>query len=156
MPDGPLFLADTAMNVDPSAEDLVKITEASVDLVARFGIEPKVALLSHSNFGTSNAGSAKKMRKASELLREKYPELQLDGEMHVLSALNPALRDTIYSQANLQGRANVLVMPNLDSAQYRYGSNPLINGCPADRPVYQWFSQTCTHCHSIGFLAGNL
>ena len=67
MPDGPLFLADTAMNVDPSAEDLVKITEASVDLVARFGIEPKVALLSHSNFGTSNAGSAKKMRKASEL-----------------------------------------------------------------------------------------
>ncbi len=61
------------------------------------------------------------MRKASELLREKYPELQLDGEMHVLSALNPALRDTIYSQANLQGRANVLVMPNLDSANIAMG-----------------------------------
>ena len=121
MPDGPLFLADTAMNVDPSAEDLVKITEASVDLVARFGIEPKVALLSHSNFGTSNAGSAKKMRTASELLRKKYPELQIDGEMHVLSALNPALRDTIYSQANLEGRANVLVMPSLDSANIAMG-----------------------------------
>jgi malate dehydrogenase (oxaloacetate-decarboxylating)(NADP+) len=121
MPDGPLFLADTAMNVDPSAEDLVKITEASVDLVARFGIEPKVALLSHSNFGTSNAGSAKKMRTASELLRKKYPELQIDGEMHVLSALNPALRDTIYAQANLEGRANVLVMPSLDSANIAMG-----------------------------------
>ena len=121
MPDGPLFLADTAMNVDPSAEDLVKITESSVDLVARFGIEPKVALLSHSNFGTSNAGSAKKMRTASELLRKKYPELQIDGEMHVLSALNPALRDTIYSQANLEGRANVLVMPSLDSANIAMG-----------------------------------
>ena len=121
MPDGPLFLADTAMNVDPSAEDLVKITEASVDLVARFGIEPKVALLSHSNFGTSNAGSAKKMRTASELLRKKYPELQIDGEMHVLSALNPALRDTIYSQANLEGRANLLVMPSLDSANIAMG-----------------------------------
>ena len=121
MPDGPLFLADTAMNVDPSAEDLVKITEASVDLVARFGIEPKVALLSHSNFGTSNACSAKKMRTASELLRKKYPELQIDGEMHVLSALNPALRDTIYAQANLEGRANVLVMPSLDSANIAMG-----------------------------------
>jgi malate dehydrogenase (oxaloacetate-decarboxylating)(NADP+) len=64
-----------------------------------------VALLSHSNFGTSNTASAKKVREASELLRNKHPDLQLDGEMHVLSALNPMLRDTVYAQANLQGRA---------------------------------------------------
>ncbi|MCS5594041.1 MAG: NADP-dependent malic enzyme [Porticoccaceae bacterium] len=121
MPDGPLFLADTTMNIDPTAEELVKITEASIDLVARFGIEPKVALLSHSNFGTSNTASAKKVREASELLRNKHPDLQLDGEMHVLSALNPMLRDTVYAQANLQGRANVLVMPNLDSANIAMG-----------------------------------
>ena len=121
MPDGPLFLADTTMNMDPTAEELVKITEASIDLVARFGIEPKVALLSHSNFGTSNTASAKKVREASELLRNKHPDLQLDGEMHVLSALNPMLRDTVYAQANLQGRANVLVMPNLDSANIAMG-----------------------------------
>jgi malate dehydrogenase (oxaloacetate-decarboxylating)(NADP+) len=121
MPDGPLFLADTTMNIDPTAEELVKITEASIDLVARFGVEPKVALLSHSNFGTSNTASAKKVREASELLRNKYPNLQLDGEMHVLSALNPMLRDTVYAQANLQGRANVLVMPNLDSANIAMG-----------------------------------
>ena len=85
MPDGPLFLADTAMNVDPTAEELVKITEASIDLVKRFGIEPKVALLSHSNFGTANTASARKMRRASELLREAQPELEIDGEMHVLT-----------------------------------------------------------------------
>jgi len=121
MPDGPLFLADTMMNIDPTAEELVKITEASIDLVARFGVEPKVALLSHSNFGTSNTASAKKVREASELLRNKYPNLQLDGEMHVLSALNPMLRNTVYAQANLQGRANLLVMPNLDSANIAMG-----------------------------------
>jgi malate dehydrogenase (oxaloacetate-decarboxylating)(NADP+) len=121
MPDGPLFLADTAMNVDPTDKELVKITEASIDLVKRFGIEPKVALLSHSNFGTSNNASAKKVRSAGNMLRKAHPNLQIDGEMHVLSALNPKLRDTIYSQANLQGRANVLVMPNLDAANIAMG-----------------------------------
>jgi len=121
LPDGPLFLADTAMNVDPTDNELVKIAEASIDLVKRFGVEPKVALLSHSNFGTSNAASAKKVRSAGNMLRDSYPELQIDGEMHVLSALNPKLRDTVYSQANLQGRANVLVMPNLDAANIAMG-----------------------------------
>jgi malate dehydrogenase (oxaloacetate-decarboxylating)(NADP+) len=121
MPDGPLFLADTAMNVDPTAEELVQITEASIDLVKRFGIEPKVALLSHSNFGTANTASARKMRRASELLRDAHPELEIDGEMHVLSALNPKLRKTIYSKSTLEGRANVLVMPNLDAANIAMG-----------------------------------
>ena len=121
MPDGPLFLADTAMNVDPTAEELVQITEASIDLVKRFGIEPKVALLSHSNFGTANTASARKIRRASELLRDAHPELEIDGEMHVLSALNPKLRKTIYSKSTLEGRANVLVMPNLDAANIAMG-----------------------------------
>jgi malate dehydrogenase (oxaloacetate-decarboxylating)(NADP+) len=121
MHDGRLFLADTAMNGDPTDKELVKITEASIDLVKRFGIEPKVALLSHSNFGTSNNASAKKVRSAGNMLRKAHPNLQIDGEMHVLSALNPKLRDTIYSQANLQGRANVLVMPNLDAANIAMG-----------------------------------
>ena len=126
MPDGPLFLADTAMNVDPTDEELVKITEASIDLVKRFGVEPKVALLSHSNFGTSNAASARKSAQCQgNMLREAHPELQIDGEMHVLSALNPKLRDTVYSQANLQGRANVLVMPNSGCRQYCHGADSL-------------------------------
>jgi len=121
LPEGPLFLADTAMNLDPTAEELVKITEASVELVKRFGIEPKVALLSHSNFGTSNNPSARKVRKAAMVLRETYQDLQIDGEMHVLSALNPKLRDTVYAEANISGRANVLVLPNLDAANIAMG-----------------------------------
>ncbi|MDE0841157.1 MAG: phosphate acyltransferase, partial [Porticoccaceae bacterium] len=139
MPDGPLFLTDTAMNIDPSTEELVQITEATASLVRRFGMEPKVAMLSHSNFGTSGANSAKKVRDASEILRNKHPSLQIDGEMHVLSALNPALRDTIYAESRLQGRANVLVMPNLDAANIAMGLirlmtdalliGPLIHGC---------------------------
>ena len=112
---------DTAMNLDPTAEELAKIAEASIELVKRFGIEPKVALLSHSNFGTSNNPSARKVRKAAEVLRETYPDLQIDGEMHVLSALNPKLRDTVYAEANISGRANVLVLPNLDAANIAMG-----------------------------------
>jgi malate dehydrogenase (oxaloacetate-decarboxylating)(NADP+) len=119
--DGPLFLADTTMNVDPSAEQLATITEACMDLVGHFGLEPKVALLSHSNFGTSNAPSAKKVRAAAEILRASHSDIEIDGEMHVLSALNPALRKTVYPQANLNGRANVLVMPNLDAANIAMG-----------------------------------
>ena len=121
LPEGPLFLADTAMNLDPTAEELVKISEASIELVKRFGIAPKVALLSHSNFGTSNNPSARKVRKAAEMLRVTYPDLQIDGEMHVLSALNPKLRDTVYADANISGRANVLVLPNLDAANIAMG-----------------------------------
>ena len=121
LPEGPLFLADTAMNLDPTAEELVRISEASIELVKRFGIEPKVALLSHSNFGTSNNPSARKVRKAAEVLRGTYPDLQIDGEMHVLSALNPKLRDTVYAEANISGRANVLVLPNLDAANIAMG-----------------------------------
>ncbi len=109
------------MNLDPTAEELVKIAEASIELVKRFGIEPKVALLSHSNFGTSNNPSARKVRKAAEVLRGTYPDLQIDGEMHVLSALNPKLRDTVYAEANISERANVLVLPNLDAANIAMG-----------------------------------
>jgi len=119
--DGPLFLADTTMNIDPSAEQLATITEACMDLVRHFGLEPKVALLSHSNFGTSNAPSAKKVRAAAEILRTTHEDIEIDGEMHVLSALNPTLRKTVYPQANLSGRANVLVMPNLDAANIAMG-----------------------------------
>lgn len=121
LPDGPLFIADTALNVDPSAEELAQITLATVELAQHFGVEPKVALLSHSNFGTSKTASAKKVRKASQLLRESNPQLQVDGEMHVLSALNPKLRNSIYPDANLKGRANILVMPNLDAANIAMG-----------------------------------
>ena len=173
LPDGPLFLADTSMNVDPTSNELVKITEASIDLVKRFGIEPKVALLSHSNFGTANNPSARKVRLAGEILRDTYPALQVDGEMHVLSALNPKLRETIYSKANINGRANVLVMPNLDAANIAMGLirsmtdalliGPFINGFrkPAhivipsvtSRGIFNMTAVTVADIHSAGLAA---
>ncbi len=120
-PDGPLFLADTLMNENPTAEELVKITEAAGNFVKRFGIEPKIALVSHSNFGTANNASARKVRHAAEMLRAANPDLQVDGEMHVMSALNPKMRESIYANSTIKGRANLLVMPNLDAANIAMG-----------------------------------
>jgi len=121
LPSGPLFIADSFLNVDPTVEDVVATARSSIDLVRHFGIKPKVALLSHSNFGTSKADSAVKMHRAAELLRQDLPEVEIDGEMHSYSALNEALRNTVYPDANLTGRANLLIMPNLDTANIALG-----------------------------------
>ncbi len=121
LPSGPLFIADGFLNIDPDTEQVVKTTAASIDFVRRFGIRPKVALLSHSNFGTSNASSARKMRRASELLKQQFPEVEIEGEMHALTALNEELRRSIYRDANLTGSANLLIMPNLDTANIALG-----------------------------------
>ena len=121
LPSGPLFLADAFINVDPSVEEVVRTTRASVSQVRHFGVTPKVALLAHSNFGTSQAQSALKMRKAAEILRAEMPEVEIDGEMHALTAMNEALRKTIYKDANLSGAANLLIMPNLDAASIALG-----------------------------------
>ncbi len=121
MPSGPVFLTDSFLTVDPSVEEIIAKTRAGIEFVKRFGIKPKVALLSHSNFGTSNAPSAKKMRKAAAILRKEFPNIELDGEMHSLSALNEKNRKLSYSEANLTGQANLLVMPNLDTANIALG-----------------------------------
>jgi len=121
LPNGPLFIADSFLNVNPTVEEVVATTKASIELVRHFGIKPKVALLSHSNFGTSKADSAVKMHKASEILRRELPNVEIDGEMHAYSALNEALRKTVYPDANLTGRANLLIMPNLDTANIALG-----------------------------------
>ena len=118
---GPLFVADPFVSIDPTVEEIVEITKSSVERVRRFGVEPRVALLSHSNFGTSNLPSAVKMRKAAELLRESMPNLELDGEMHAMSALNQTFRDKTFQGNNLQGQANLLIMPNLDAANITVG-----------------------------------
>ena len=118
---GPLFIADPFVSKDPSAEEVVEITKSSIERVRRFGVEPKVALLSHSNFGTSNLPSAIKMRKASEMLRERLPNIELDGEMHAMSAMNEVFRDMTFQGNRLHGRANLLIMPNLDAANIAVG-----------------------------------
>lgn len=121
LPSGPLFIADSFLNVDPTVDEIVATTRASIGLVRHFGIKPKVALLSHSNFGTSKAESAVKMHRAAEILRRELPNVEIDGEMHAYSALNEALRNTVFPDANLTGRANLLIMPNLDTANIALG-----------------------------------
>jgi len=118
---GPLFIADPFICKDPDIEEVVEITRASIERVRHFGVEPRVALLSHSNFGTSNLPSAVKMRKAAEILRANMPDVELDGEMHAMSAMNLALRNKAFQSSTLKGQANLLVMPNLDAANITMG-----------------------------------
>ena len=119
--DGPLFLADAFINVDPTEEQIVHITEDTIEFVTGCGVTPKVALLSHSNYGTYDDQSAHKMKRAAEKLRDQIPDIEIDGEMHAMSALNEALRETICNNANITGRANVLIMPNMDAASIALG-----------------------------------
>jgi malate dehydrogenase (oxaloacetate-decarboxylating)(NADP+) len=117
---GAIFLCDTHMNVDPTAEQIAEMTLLAATTVAGFGIEPKVALLSHSSFGASKSPSARKMREALALIRRRRPDLEIDGEMHADAALNEAIRDRAMPASTLQGTANLLIMPNLDSANIAF------------------------------------
>jgi malate dehydrogenase (oxaloacetate-decarboxylating)(NADP+) len=117
---GSYFLADTHVTPDPSSEELAEMTVMAAENVRRFGIEPKVALLSHSNFGTTDYDAAVKVREAVRLLHERYPELDVEGEMHGEVAIDPAIRALSLPDARLKGPANLLVFPNLDAANICY------------------------------------
>ena len=145
LPERQVFIVDTHVNLNPTAEQLAEIAESAALVVRRFGLDPKVALLSHSNFGTHDDDSAIKMRTALALLRERAPDLEVDGEMHGDCALDEAIRRKILPDTTLSGRANLLVMPNLDAANIGYnllktaaGNNvavgPILLGCAA--PVH--------------------
>jgi malate dehydrogenase (oxaloacetate-decarboxylating)(NADP+) len=110
------FLTDTYVNVDPTAEEIAELTCLAADQVRRFGIVPKAALLSHSNFGSHDTPSSRKMRQAVERLWEMAPELEVDGEMHGDAALSEALRQRAMPKSRLTGDANLLVFPNIDAA----------------------------------------
>ncbi len=120
LPERFVFMVDTHVNYDPTAEELAEITMLAAEEVRRFGITPKVALLSHSNYGTSDHPSAAKMRKVFELLRERAPTLEMDGEMHGDTALREDIRAELFADSPLKGSANLLVMPNLDAANISY------------------------------------
>jgi malate dehydrogenase (oxaloacetate-decarboxylating)(NADP+) len=145
LPNRQLFFVDTHVNLDPTAEQLCEISLMAAEGVRRFGLAPKIALLSHSNFGTHDNPSAEKMRRTLQLLRQQAPHLEVDGEMHGDSALDEELRRKILSDTTLCGSANLLVMPNLDAANIAYnllktaaGNNiaigPILLGCAA--PVH--------------------
>jgi malate dehydrogenase (oxaloacetate-decarboxylating)(NADP+) len=120
LPNRQLFLVDTHVNYDPTPEELCEITVMAAEEMMRFGIKPNVALLSHSNFGSSNLPTAVKMRQTLELLRVQAPWLKVDGEMHGDVALDEHMRATVMPNSALVGEANLLVFPNIDSANIAY------------------------------------
>jgi malate dehydrogenase (oxaloacetate-decarboxylating)(NADP+) len=113
---GVTFLTDTYVTVDPSADEIAEMTMLAAEAISRFGIVPKAALLSHSNFGSRDSPSALKMREAAGILKRIAPDLECDGEMHGDSAISEELRKRVYPHSALKGEANLLVFPNLDSA----------------------------------------
>ncbi|HNP34725.1 MAG TPA: NADP-dependent malic enzyme [Woeseiaceae bacterium] len=121
LPGGPLFIADAHISINPSCEQIVETTLACVERIRDFGIRPKVALLSHSNFGSSRVPEARKMRDAVRILQERAPGLEVDGEMHASTAMSQAIRDTLDPNSSLKGTANLLIMPDLDTANVSMG-----------------------------------
>jgi len=117
---GHYFLADTHVRPDPSAEEIAEMTMLCAEHVTRFGIEPHIALLSHSDFGSADTRSALKMREALGLLRDRAPHLEVDGEMQADTAISQMVRDRKLPSSRLKGEANVLVMPNLDAANIAF------------------------------------
>jgi malate dehydrogenase (oxaloacetate-decarboxylating)(NADP+) len=120
LPGRQLFIVDTHVNANPDAAELAEITVMAAEEMRRFGLQPKAALLSHSNFGSSNLPSAQKMRDALQLVRAQAPWLEVDGEMHGDAALDAAYRKELMPRSTLSGEANLLVLPDIDSANIAY------------------------------------
>jgi malate dehydrogenase (oxaloacetate-decarboxylating)(NADP+) len=145
LPERQVVIVDTHVNENPTAEQIAEITIMAAEEMRRFGLMPRAALLSHSNFGSSNSESAQKMRRALAIIQEKAPTLEVDGEMHGDTALDTALRNRMVPDSMLKGDANLLVMPNIDAANIAYnllkttaGSGiavgPILLGCA--KPVH--------------------
>ncbi|MBV6325359.1 NADP-dependent malic enzyme [Duganella violaceipulchra] len=145
MPERQLVMVDTHVNENPNAKELAAITVMAAEEMRRFGLSPRAALLSHSNFGSSNSESAQKMRAALELVRQMDPSLEVDGEMHGDTALDAKLRNSMMPGTTLTGDANLLVMPNIDAANIAYNLvktaagngiavGPILLGCA--KPVH--------------------
>jgi len=128
LPNRTLFIADTYVNVDPTAEEIAEITLLAAEEISRFGITPKVALLSHSSFGTSEHPQARKMRDALALINERAPGLEVDGEMHGDAALSADVRKRALANSRLQGEANLLIMPTLDAANISFNLLKVASG----------------------------
>jgi malate dehydrogenase (oxaloacetate-decarboxylating)(NADP+) len=122
LPGRQLFVCDTHVNRDPTAEEVAELTLLAAEEIQRFGIKPSVALVSHSSFGSSDAPSAVKMREALEIILERAPGLAVEGEMRADSALSKTIRDQEFPDSCLTEDANLLVMPNVDAANITYNA----------------------------------
>ena len=145
MPERQLVMVDTHVNENPDADQLAEITIMAAEEMARFGLSPRAALLSHSNFGSSDSASAQKMRAALAIIKERAPDLEIDGEMHGDTALDSKLRHKLMPNSDLKHDANLLVMPNIESANIAYNLvktaagngiavGPILLGCA--KPVH--------------------
>jgi malate dehydrogenase (oxaloacetate-decarboxylating)(NADP+) len=132
---GALFMTDTYVTYDPSAEQTANMAMMAAETVSRFGVTPKLAFLSHSSFGSSDTVSSVKMRQALALLKGLAPELEAEGEMHADAALSPFIREEIFPHSRLKGSANLLVMPSLDAANIAFNLLKAVSNAVAISPM---------------------
>jgi len=135
------FLADTTVNIEPTAEDLAEIAMTTAEMARRFDVEPRVAMLSFSNFGSTRHPLAEKVRQATELVRKRMPGLMIDGEMQADTAVVPEIIEQTYSFSFLKGGANVLIFPNLEAGNIAYKLLMRIGGCEAIGPILMGLSK---------------
>jgi malate dehydrogenase (oxaloacetate-decarboxylating)(NADP+) len=132
---GHIFLADTQVRPDPTAEEIAEVAVLAAAHIRRFGIEPKIALVSHSDFGSYDTATARKMRAATGILWQRKVDFEVDGEMHADTALDPAQRERVYPHSRLKGAANALIMPTLDAANIAYESLKVMADALAVGPI---------------------
>ena len=128
LPSGTFFMCDTYVNADPTAEEIAEMALLAAEEVRAFGLEPKVALLSRSNFGTHDTPTARKMRSALALLHQRAPQLEAEGEMHADAALSEQIRHYAFPRSRLKGQANLLVMPNVEAANIAFNLLKMLGG----------------------------
>jgi malate dehydrogenase (oxaloacetate-decarboxylating)(NADP+) len=138
---GVFFFLDTHVKLDPTAEQIAEATLQAAIRLQLFGVTPKIALLSHSNFGSHEDASAAKMRRAVELVRARAPDLEIEGEMHADTAFNEEVRDRLFPNSRLKGRANLFVCPNLDAANIGYNITRVMTEGVAIGPILMGVAQ---------------
>ncbi len=140
---GTYFIVDSNVNYDPTAQELAEITQLAANEVRRFGITPKVALVSHSNFGNIDNPSSIKLREALALIHEKMPEIECDGEMRTDAALSEEIRQRLYPKSHLNGSANLLVMPNVDAANITFNALKELSDGTVVGPILLGMRKSC-------------
>jgi len=140
---GTFFFLDTYVNQDPSAHELATATIMAVERLKVFGITAKVALLSHSNFGSEDSASSRKMRKVLDMLRTRAPELEVEGEMHADAAIDATIRERLFPNSRLTGSANMFVFPNLDSANICFNMVRVLTGGVSLGPIVMGLKKPC-------------
>ncbi|MEH6625923.1 MAG: NADP-dependent malic enzyme [Motiliproteus sp.] len=135
LPTGTFFICDSHITPNPTTEEVVEMTVLAAEEVRRFGVTPKIALLSNSNFGTNDLESAVKMRAARAILKQRLPDLQIEGEMHADTAISEELRKRVLPESELTGQANLLIMPNVEAAHIAYGLLKTLGGGIAVGPI---------------------